>query len=102
MYLQKVISKKNKKKIFFVDVLKVTDEKNRIKSRIESRIESRIRIRILTKMSGIRDTAFVLLDLAPSPPPPPVGATQSRRKTKGDIREVVTIYFFAGGGVYTV
>jgi hypothetical protein len=51
--LQKVISKKNRKNYFFVVVLMVTDENNRI----------RIRIRwseVHTKMSRIRNTASTL------------------------------------------
>ncbi len=49
MYLQEIISKKT-----FVCILKVTDKK--------SRIRIRIRIRIRTKMSRIRNTAFLLAD----------------------------------------
>ncbi len=36
MYLQKVISKTNDKKLFFVGILEVTDEKNRIRIRKSS------------------------------------------------------------------
>jgi hypothetical protein len=47
MYLQKVISRKNfVKNLFFAGILKVNDEKSRI----------RIRIRIHPKMSWIRNT----------------------------------------------
>jgi hypothetical protein len=48
MYLQKVISKKRSKKIFFVGILKVTDVN---------------RIRIRTKMSRIRNTVHNFLAL---------------------------------------
>jgi hypothetical protein len=50
MWLQKVISKRTKKKFFLVVILKVTDENTRI------RIQNRSRIRICTKMSRIRNT----------------------------------------------
>jgi hypothetical protein len=65
MYLQKVISRKNKiKNLFFVGILKVYDENSRI--RIQDAVpdplvrgmDPRIRIRIHTKMSWIRNTGF--------------------------------------------
>jgi hypothetical protein len=48
MYLQKLISKNSEeKKILFASVLKVTDEKNRIRSRIRIRILSSVTLKTL-------------------------------------------------------
>jgi hypothetical protein len=71
MYLQKVISRKNKnKKLFFVGTLKVYDENSRIRIQdpdldplvrgMDPRIQSRIRIH--TKMSWIRNTGIYILN----------------------------------------
>jgi hypothetical protein len=67
MYLQKVISRKNKiKNLFFVGILKVYDENSRIRIQdpdpdpnpdpLVIGMDPRIRIRIHTKMSWIRNT----------------------------------------------
>ncbi len=55
MFLQKVISQILGKKWFFIGVLKVTDEKGKIRSQSRIRL-SEVRIRIDTKMSRIRNT----------------------------------------------
>ncbi len=61
-HLQKVISKKvSKFFLFLVGISKITDKKSRIRSRIWFR-QPEIRdpqIRIRTKMSRIRNTAFL-------------------------------------------
>ncbi len=66
MYLQKVISRKNKiKNLFFVGILKVYDENSRIRIQdpdpdsdpLVRGMIPRIRIRIHTKMSWIQNTA---------------------------------------------
>jgi hypothetical protein len=54
MSLQKV-SQKNLKTYFLVAILKVTDEKSRIRSRIRIRLSE---VRIRTEMSRIRNTGF--------------------------------------------
>jgi hypothetical protein len=64
MYLQKGITRKlREKKLFFVGILNVTDEKSRIRSRIRIRTLSQSgtdpRIGIRTKMSRIRNTTFL-------------------------------------------
>jgi hypothetical protein len=63
MYLQTVISRKNVlTKIVFVVILKVNDEKGRIRIQdpdpLVRGMDPRIRIRINSKMSWIRNTAF--------------------------------------------
>jgi hypothetical protein len=64
MYLQKVISKKlrKEKEIFFVGILKVTDELNRIRIRKSVVQSANTENRIRTKMTRIRNTACLLDD----------------------------------------
>jgi hypothetical protein len=60
MYLQKVIRKNVGKKIFFVGLWKVTDEK-REPSPFVIGTDPRIRIRIRSKMSRIRNTTWKMI-----------------------------------------
>ncbi len=56
MYLQKVKSRKNKNKLFFVGILKVYDDTSRMDPLVRG-MDPRIRIRIHIKMSWIRNAA---------------------------------------------
>ncbi len=56
MYLRKVLSKKTRKKLLFVCVVKVTDRIRIRQSKVRIRIRTEPRIRIRTEMSRIQNT----------------------------------------------